>query len=525
MSQESPPNSQTPADPAIAPALGATVGRGAAWMIAATLGSKGFSFFAQIALGWFLLADEWGIFGIAISISFFLQVFRDGGMRQLLVQRGAAEYPSLMGPVFWMACAFNIATALLLLVAGPVAALAYNDPRLVGMLAVMAISVPLATPSIVTSARLRIELRFAELAKMAVGSAIIRYGGAVALAYAGFGAMAFVLPLPFMYLYESLYCQIKTGDKPWTARPEFKRWPELFGHGKWLIVMALAFFALDLSDYLVIGLFVPALVVGLYYFAYQLIAQTGALLAANFEQVLLPALSRLKDEADRRRQAVLRSLRAVALVSAPASLLLGALIEPLELVLWHGRWAATVPAVQTLALFYPGRAIFVVASAYMLAIGRFKAAAIMILMLGAGRMIVASIAAPLTGTAEGVAFGVGLYVAASCIIAIIWALRSAQIGTVDVLKAILPAWIIAAIAAMLAWTVDNLLRPGAPAFVSLIVSGGTGAIVFIVLARTLVPRHLEDASSALPMRIRKHAMSLIRLPGTPEPASPEVSTP
>lgn len=510
MTQATPTAPDEPAQRPIAPALGASVGRGAMWMVLSTVGGKGLSFVAQIFLGWLLGKDDWGIYGIALSIAFFLQVFRDGGVRQMLVQRGHAEYESLAGPVFWMATAFNMATAVLLAAASPVVAWAYHDPRLVGLLLVMALSVPLSSPSVVSSARLRIDLRFGDLARMTLWSSVIRYGGSVALAYAHMGPLAFVIPIPVMAAFESVYCQWKTGERPWRRAAEMHRWPELFGRSKWLVLLAAAMVALDLSDYPVIGLYLTPETVGLYYFAYQLVAQTGALLAANIENVLLPALSRLGDERERRRQAVIRALRTLGLLASPASLILGALISPLEQLLWHGQWAAASPSVQILALFYPARAVFVVASSYLLAAGRFKAAGLLILGLGLGRMGAAAAAALFTREATGVSWFIGVYVGVSCLAGLWYALHSAGIGWRDLASSLVPPWLMSAAAGAAALGVLRLL-PGLHALPALMVGGVVAGVVFAVGARVLFPQSVRDSLIAVPARLRGPALTLLGL--------------
>jgi O-antigen/teichoic acid export membrane protein len=491
--------------------MGRAVGRGAAWMIASTIGSKIVSFGAQIALGWWLAPEHWGVFSVAISIAFVLQIFRDGGVRHLLVQRGG-EYLTLSGSIFWMALAFNLATAAALIGLAPLIALAYGEPELFGLLVVIGISVPLSTVGVVLSSKLRIDLRFDDLAKMFLYSSLIRHGGSVLLAWWGMGPMAFLLPLPFVTLFDSMYCYFKTRDKPWKRPMEIRRWWELLGASKWLILMAAAMVAMDIADYAVIGLFLTAAVVGVYYFAYQLIAQTGALLATNFEQVLLPALSRLQDEPERRRQAVLRSVHALALVSAPTSLLLAALAAPVESLLWHGRWAQAVPAMQVLGLFYPARAIFVISSSYLLAVGRFKAAAMLILVVGLGRTMVALIAAQVTDDPTGLAWIIGGYVAVSCILGIAWALRSTGVGTGQLAAAIAPSWLIAAASAGLVLWIDTALAgAGAPALLRLPIGALVGGAAFILAVRTILPEHVRDAAGALPARLNPLVVRWLRL--------------
>ena len=70
--------------------------------------------------------------------------------------------------------------------------------------------------------------------------------------------------------------------------------------------------------------------------------QIGVLISANVVQVLTPALAKLIGEPARERAAVLQSMQVMMLLSAPASLSLLLLFEPLEQLL-SGKWAARYP--------------------------------------------------------------------------------------------------------------------------------------------------------------------------------------
>ncbi len=129
-------------------ALGRATGSGAAWMFAGTIAGKMMSFLAQGVVGWVLTKGDFGVFATAASVAGFIAICRDAGVGQYLVQRGAAEYPRLSGPLFWLAMVFNSIAGLLVAVsAWPLAMHVYDSPELVPVLLVMALTVPMGTPA------------------------------------------------------------------------------------------------------------------------------------------------------------------------------------------------------------------------------------------------------------------------------------------------------------------------------------------------------------------------------------------
>lgn len=448
----------TPA-PSASPELGHSVKRGMTWSIGNTAIAKLLSLAAFAVLGILLFEDDYGLYAISFSIAAFVQVFRDGGVVQLLIQRGEEEYASLRGPVFWMALAFNSSTALVLALLAPLAAWFFGQPQLVPLLLVIAVSTPLATPGVVLQARLTMQLRFGEISRIQMASAFIRYGGTVGLAWAGMGPLSFVLPLPVIALFESAAAYAFTKEVPWRSPARRDQWPTLFRQSKWLVFVALAVAVLNQGGYLVLGAVVDIKVVGSFFFAYQLITQVDAILAATAGVVLFPALARLAGEPARFRAATLRSARTLMLLAAPATIALVAGIAPLEDLVWHGKWDSAVWPTQALSLLYAARVLFMVPSVGYLAQGRFRENALLVLVCGFGLMLASATGALLSPTAESIAVWLGGYIGIGCLAFSLHGLARLDIPPTQVLKAIMPAWIAAWVACAAALGADLLLRP------------------------------------------------------------------
>ncbi len=453
------PTSPSLDSPVLAPQIGLSVKRGMTWSLANTTLTKLLSFFSIAVLGLMLSPRDFGLYGISFSIAAFVQIFRDGGVVQLLVQRGESQYASLRGPVFWMAAAFNTSTGLLLILLAPILSWAYAKPDLLWLLVVIGATMPLATPGVVLQARLAMQLRFGTIARIQLFSGFIRYGGTIALAWAGMGPMSFVLPLPFIAIYEALAAYSATGEAPWRSPPRITLWRTLFVQSRWLIFVAFANASLNQGAYLVLGMMLDEATVGVFFFAYQLIIQIDAILAATAGVVLFPALSRLAGEPERFRAAIIRSARTIIFIAAPMTAALFAGFGAFEDVLWHNRWDVALAPVQALSLLYAARVLFMLPSVSLLAQGRFKDTAINVLACGSGMMLATIIGALISPTAESIAVWLGGYIGVACIAFSIRAVRRSGVTARDFLAAIFPAWIASWVAAAAAVAVDVLLRP------------------------------------------------------------------
>jgi len=124
--------------------------------------------------------------------------------------------------------------------------------------------------------------------------------------------------------------------------------------------------------YFLLGKILPSELVGVYFFAYQLVVQLGTLLADNVYQVLVPSFARMRDDLVRIRAATLRALSVVVLFGSAASMSIAAIYVPLERTLWQGKWSTAATAVYILAGVWPAAAAVSVLRALQMATGEFR---------------------------------------------------------------------------------------------------------------------------------------------------------
>lgn len=492
---------------------GRTVGRGLSFGLGSTLFQRLTSFGAQWILGLLLVPEEFGVFATATSVAMFAQVLQDGGVRSLLIQR-AGEYDALVGPAFWLASAMNLVIAALLALGAPLAMSIYTEAVGWNML-VIALAIAISSPATVLQARLAIDLRFGAISAIQVGSTLIRYGGTVGLAWAGMGALSFVIPLPFIAIYEGLAAWWITRQRPWSTRPDVARSLGLLRGASWVLAIALAAGVINLGSYAALGLVVTGGVVGVYYFGYMLVSQLGAMLANTLHSVLFPTLQKFEGDPARLRSAVSRSVRALMLVSAPSCLVLAPVFGPLERFLWQGKWSEAVGCMAALGLAFPFYAVLHVFSASQVARGAFRRSALMLGALGLGVVGAAAIGGATLGTAAGVAWTIGPVLGLGSLVFMLVEARTLGLSPGRVLGLIAPPWAIAVLSAMLVEGLDALVGPTPAGLMDGVRASALGAayaLVFVAGARVLIPSALEDLASVAPGKLSLPLRAVLRLP-------------
>ncbi len=509
-------------------AMGGAVGRGMVWMMLNTAIGRVATALAQVALGFLLVPDEFGVAAIAIAVSAFVQVFRDGGCRQLLVQKGPEAYNALVGPVFWMALAFNTGSFLLLCAVAPLVAWVYNDPRFVTMLPIIGAYLPLGTVGAVLQARLSIDMRFRAVAQISGAAAVLRQILIVAFALSGMGPLSFVLPMPIVGIFESVATYLVARGKPWRRVPEPGKWRGILRQTIWIVLGTFATAAYNQGEYVALGLLVSKFVVGVYFFSFQIAKQIIVLLMANVHAVLLPALSQLNEEPDRQRAAILRSVRIMMIVAAPTSLIVVVIIEPLVRLLWGGqRWMEAVVPIQILSAVLPLNILSGIPRTVLMSRGRFRLWSVILLLDACGVILSGVAGAVLSMDRFGIAFFqgesndaiaiaacTGLYTAVSTLLYARPALHTVHVALRTLVRNFLPALALTAAIAASVLLFDRLALAHRPPLLRIIVLSAAFSGLFAVLARLFLERDITQLVMIAPARLRAPLAALwrVRLP-------------
>jgi O-antigen/teichoic acid export membrane protein len=194
----------------------------------------------------------------------------------------------------------------------------------------------------------------------------------VFLAWRGFQAYSFILPLPIVALVRAAALwHFAVPHIGW--RISMRRWRFLWGDNVILLAATFLYTITSHGDYLILGRLFPEEVVGQYFWAFSLSTQTLQALAISVGGILLPSLSLLQREPERQLGAFLRAAKALAALAVPGCLLQAALADSLVRLLFAPRWYSAIPVLQVLSA---GWSVFVViysSGSLMKATGRFLA--------------------------------------------------------------------------------------------------------------------------------------------------------
>jgi lipopolysaccharide exporter len=319
-----------------------------------------------------LLDDtDYGYVGLAYAVYAFAALVQQGGMIELLIQRGR-EYEIWANAAFWMALAMGLFSTALLVAAAPVAAWFFGDQRLTPLIQILATQLVISGLTTVPEARLRIQMRFKLLSLLGLLMTASITFLSILFAWLGFGAYSFIIPGPIVLaLRGAAICWLS--PPPVRRHVDFHRWHGMLGANAMLFAASVFQTIAWQGDYVILGRLYPhdKPMVGRYYWAYNLSTQTAQLLTLNIAGVLLPSLTRLQDDVSRLHDAFLRSARVLSAIGAPACLLQAALAEPLVHLMFDSKWHPAIPIVQVLSAGFVFTTVFPACSSLLKAQGRF----------------------------------------------------------------------------------------------------------------------------------------------------------
>ncbi len=395
------------------PSLTARTLRGFVWAFTGSAGQAVLQIAATIVLARLLTPEQFGSVAAALLIVGLAQLLTQLGVSAALVQRQTLtdeDVAAAFGFSVLVSLVFAVALATSASVLNPLVGLP-ADARLLPLLAPALV---LAGIAAVPSGLLQRRLQFRQLAVVdliAAGPAMI--GVSVVLALAGLGAFALAWA-------EIVAALVTAAGYLLLARPTLRllapgeAWARLrpmIGFGSGYSLAQLGNWAAQNADNLVVANVLGTGALGVYSRAYNLLSEPAAVIGGAADKVLFPAMARVRDDGERLRTAYVRSASLIALVTAPASVMLCVLAPEVVRVLLGPRWGAVVLPLRVFALVLLPRTTYKISTSLTRATGAVYRSAWRTWLYAAEVVVFCSVGARVAGV-DGVAVGAAVAIVA-----------------------------------------------------------------------------------------------------------------
>lgn len=294
---------------------------------------------ATIFMARLLTPADYGLIGMVIVFTNYMTMFKDMGLSLATVQRPEISFDQI-STLFWINVLLSVGITLLACAIAPGIAFFYGEPRLIPITIVIATGFILGGLSVQHEALLKRQMRFGALAAISIVSLIVGYVCGITMAWRGAGYWAIVGSQLSLIATSTLGTWIVTGWIP--GRPK-----------KGTGVRPMLAFGRNITGYATINVLaknLDALLLGRYWGPHNLgLYQKAQLLIyiptdqtnEPFNSVAIPVLSRLTDTPERYREAFLRILETVSLLTMPAVAILIVTSDWVVHILLGPQWTAT----------------------------------------------------------------------------------------------------------------------------------------------------------------------------------------
>jgi PST family polysaccharide transporter len=406
---------------------------------------------------------DYGVIAMWAPTFAFVLLFQDLGFSAAAIQSKTLSREQ-SSTLFWTNIGASLVIALLLTLAAPLIGVFYNDSRVASVTAASASIVLIGGLAIQHTALLNRDMKFRQLAFITLASALASITTTVGFALylksywaLFFGNLASVVVQTIMTWVISRW---RPGRR--ASLQDTRKLLELGAH---VATFGLLNFFARNADNVLIGRFWGPAQLGAYDRSYKLMVTPLQLVNAPLSQVMLPVLSRLRDEPERFRKSYLFSVQTILLVTAPAAAVAVAESDKLVLVLLGPKWSSAAPIFFWLALAMVYQPVANSLGWLFISCGRGRAFSAWGAFSSA--MTVISFVVGLSAGAVGVARAYVLVNVAVSILAVLVATKGSPVKAADVFRLALPSIVAVAISWLLIRSVDQKLSPIALIILSL----------------------------------------------------------
>jgi len=323
--------------------------RGVPWTLLSYGANRAVLILSTVVLARLLTPADFGVVALATVALMLLALFKDLGLGgTLIVRRDLDERAK--GTVLTLMLVSGLALALLAAAAAPLAADAFDEPRLAGVLAALGSMLVIGGFTGFYEALLQAELEFRRRFYALMVQAAAISAVSIALAAAGAGVWSLVLGQVLGLLCFAVALVVLA---PVRIRPSFSRSTarDAFATGRGFLIQSATSFLRQNADYVVVAQAFGSRGLGFYSMAYRLGEMPYLGVADPVARVTFPGFARLRARGVDVAEPFLKVLRLVALVCCPLGVLLSALADPFTAVVFGESWLPMVGALTVLGVW------------------------------------------------------------------------------------------------------------------------------------------------------------------------------
>jgi PST family polysaccharide transporter len=323
--------------------------RNVGWMGASGVIIRVFRLITTVGLARFLSPYDFGLAAIVLTTNEFIQVFSRNGIGAKLIQAEEKDLEKLAQSAYWLGWLVFVGLFILQCLSAFPIAWFYHDNQIILPICLMATSFLLIPLAEVQSALIQRENRIKVIALSNTLQITVDNLLSLALAFAGLGMWAIVLP---KVLVVPIWVYVISKNHSWRPKGKFitEHWGELLNFSRNVLGIELLKTLRNNMDYLIIGRFLGLQELGIYYFAFN--AGLGISLGVinSINVALLPHLCAVRSDLSQLWERYRTSLKTIAFAIIPLVFVQSSLAPFYVPIIFGQKWVSAIPVLVLICL-------------------------------------------------------------------------------------------------------------------------------------------------------------------------------
>lgn len=320
---------------------------GIKWSAFSQMGSQAIQFISTLILVRLLSPSDFGLMSMSMLIIMFFILFKDMGTGAAVIQNKNLSEEALSS-IYWFNVILGFIATLLVYSVAPLATDFFHQPEVEPVLNILSLTFLISGLGFIPKSLLERELAFNKLAKLETSAVLAGSIVGITLAVLGYGVWSLVFQSLTVTLLTTILLLTFSAWKP----KAIFRWTEIQSIGKYSFNLSgfniFNYFARNADDIL-IARYLGAQELGYYNLAYRLLLYPLSTISGVVNRVMFPVYSQIQDDNARFRQAYLKVIGAISLITFPLMLGLMALAKPFVLTVFGAPWEPMIVLLVILA--------------------------------------------------------------------------------------------------------------------------------------------------------------------------------
>ena len=315
-----------------------------------------------------LTPDDYGLVALAMPFVLFTMMFTDAGIGQSLM-RTVRKDDDVWSTSFWITLALGFGLMLVIAAIAPLAAVFFNEPRLLSVILALALVVPPQAAATIPEASLRQDHRFGTIAVTEAVAIALSILTAVVSAWQGAGVWSLVAQQLVLYGCRFI---LTYRYSPFRPRALFRlaRVREHVIFGRDVLGANFVMVATQTLDSFVVGKLLGPVMLGFYTMALLFARLPLRIIAGPLEYVIYAHLAKIGQAPPLLRRVFLMLTRVISILVLPAMGLVAAAQEPAFRLLLSEKWYASGMLFMLAAPAAALQAVTAFSAAFLMAAGR-----------------------------------------------------------------------------------------------------------------------------------------------------------